>query len=147
MQFMIWKKCNTMKKKVRCLCCGYRALDERGGFDICPVCFWEDDCYLIFDKKDENGNSLLFPDHTGHSVTNQFCGDINQFIQWEFFAIFDLLAVYEGRSGTIKCKDDIFCIFFHTKCTMVCLHSVVHDFLIDLIPYGLITCAAEKAFM
>lgn len=45
-----------MKKKVRCLCCGYRTLDERGGFDICPVCFWEDDCYLIFDKKDENGN-------------------------------------------------------------------------------------------
>lgn len=47
-----------MKKKVRCLCCGYRTLDERGVFDICPVCFWEDDCYLIFDKKDENGNIM-----------------------------------------------------------------------------------------
>ncbi|MEC3979207.1 CPCC family cysteine-rich protein [Amycolatopsis sp. H20-H5] len=27
----------------RCPCCGYRTLDERGGFQICPVCFWEDD--------------------------------------------------------------------------------------------------------
>ena len=27
----------------RCPCCGCRTLDERGGFDICPVCFWEDD--------------------------------------------------------------------------------------------------------
>ena len=26
-----------------CPCCGYRTLAERGGYDICPVCFWEDD--------------------------------------------------------------------------------------------------------
>jgi hypothetical protein len=26
-----------------CPCCGYRTLDERGGYAICPVCFWEDD--------------------------------------------------------------------------------------------------------
>jgi Cysteine-rich CPCC len=26
-----------------CPCCGCRTLDERGGSDICPVCFWEDD--------------------------------------------------------------------------------------------------------
>jgi hypothetical protein len=27
----------------RCPCCGARTLGERGGFEICPVCFWEDD--------------------------------------------------------------------------------------------------------
>ncbi|WP_328943405.1 CPCC family cysteine-rich protein [Streptomyces sp. NBC_00250] len=27
----------------RCPCCGFLTLDERGSFDICPVCFWEDD--------------------------------------------------------------------------------------------------------
>ena len=27
----------------RCPCCGFLTLDERGGYDICPVCFWEDD--------------------------------------------------------------------------------------------------------
>lgn len=28
---------------LRCPCCGCRTLDERGGYEICPVCFWEDD--------------------------------------------------------------------------------------------------------
>lgn len=27
----------------RCPCCGYLTLPERGGYDLCPVCFWEDD--------------------------------------------------------------------------------------------------------
>jgi hypothetical protein len=27
----------------RCPCCGCKTLPERGGYDICPVCFWEDD--------------------------------------------------------------------------------------------------------
>ncbi|MFN7944346.1 MAG: CPCC family cysteine-rich protein [Blastocatellia bacterium] len=26
-----------------CPCCGYKTLDSRGGFEICSVCFWEDD--------------------------------------------------------------------------------------------------------
>jgi hypothetical protein len=26
-----------------CPCCGFKTLSERGSFDICPVCFWEDD--------------------------------------------------------------------------------------------------------
>lgn len=27
----------------RCPCCGCKTLSERGGFEICSVCFWEDD--------------------------------------------------------------------------------------------------------
>lgn len=26
-----------------CPCCHYLTLEERGGYEICPVCFWEDD--------------------------------------------------------------------------------------------------------
>lgn len=29
--------------RCRCPCCRYKTLGERGDFDICPVCFWEDD--------------------------------------------------------------------------------------------------------
>ena len=29
--------------KYQCPCCGYLTLPERGGYEICPVCFWEDD--------------------------------------------------------------------------------------------------------
>ncbi|WP_429002799.1 CPCC family cysteine-rich protein [Xanthomonas sacchari] len=27
----------------RCRCCGYKTLSERAAFEICAVCFWEDD--------------------------------------------------------------------------------------------------------
>jgi hypothetical protein len=27
----------------QCPCCGYYTLSGRGVYDICPVCFWEDD--------------------------------------------------------------------------------------------------------
>lgn len=33
----------TDGSKYECPCCGYRTLTERGGYEICPVCFWEDD--------------------------------------------------------------------------------------------------------
>lgn len=29
--------------RYRCPCCNYKTLEERGRYDICPVCFWEDD--------------------------------------------------------------------------------------------------------
>src|SRR5687767_10862719 len=37
----------------QCPCCDYFTLDERGGYDICPVCFWEDDGQDI-DRPDEH---------------------------------------------------------------------------------------------
>jgi len=30
-------------KAFRCPCCKYKTLFGRGGFEVCPVCFWEDD--------------------------------------------------------------------------------------------------------
>ncbi len=31
--------------KYTCPCCGYKTLEEKppGTFEICPICFWEDD--------------------------------------------------------------------------------------------------------
>jgi hypothetical protein len=28
---------------IPCQCCGHLTISERGGYEICPVCFWEDD--------------------------------------------------------------------------------------------------------
>ncbi|MDQ3058806.1 MAG: hypothetical protein M3R45_04695 [Pseudomonadota bacterium] len=28
---------------LRCPCCGFKTLGERGCYEICAVCFWEDD--------------------------------------------------------------------------------------------------------
>lgn len=33
-----------------CPCCGYRTLDEKCDWDICKVCFWEDDGTIDFNK-------------------------------------------------------------------------------------------------
>ena len=30
-------------KTYRCPCCGFKTLKGRGQFEVCPVCFWEDD--------------------------------------------------------------------------------------------------------
>src|ERR1700730_13188145 len=29
--------------RYRCPCCRYKTLESRGDYEICPVCFWEDD--------------------------------------------------------------------------------------------------------
>ncbi len=31
------------EERYQCPCCGYYTLYERGGDDICQVCFWQDD--------------------------------------------------------------------------------------------------------
>ena len=38
-----------------CPCCGYKTLRERGGFEICKVCFWEDDGQDEHDADDVRG--------------------------------------------------------------------------------------------
>ena len=29
--------------KYACVCCGYATITEVANYDICPICFWEDD--------------------------------------------------------------------------------------------------------
>ena len=41
------------EKMQQCPCCDYRSLERRGEYDICPVCFWEDDG-LDVDRLDEH---------------------------------------------------------------------------------------------
>jgi hypothetical protein len=31
------------QEKIACLVCGYFTLSRRGGYEICPICFWEDE--------------------------------------------------------------------------------------------------------
>lgn len=43
-------------EKYTCPCCGYRTLDDEHEYDICPICFWEDD-YLQFKDVDLEGSA------------------------------------------------------------------------------------------
>lgn len=42
-----------------CACCGYQNLDEKGNFEICKICFWEDDPVQESDPWFENGANKL----------------------------------------------------------------------------------------
>jgi hypothetical protein len=33
----------TMQTKSACPCCGFLTISQAGAYEICPVCFWEDD--------------------------------------------------------------------------------------------------------
>jgi hypothetical protein len=43
MPFENASKPGEKKPTYRCPCCGCLTLCDRGGYEICPVCFWEDD--------------------------------------------------------------------------------------------------------
>ncbi len=50
------KLCENKTSKRKCACCGYYTLTEpAGGFEICPVCFWEDDAVQNSDPEFEGG--------------------------------------------------------------------------------------------
>lgn len=42
----------------KCPCCGYRTIKEKGAYEICRVCFWEDDR-----KDDRNADSFSHVNH------------------------------------------------------------------------------------
>ena len=47
-----------------CPCCGYPTLTERGGYDICPLCFWEDD-----GQDDHNADEIFGGPNSDYSLT------------------------------------------------------------------------------
>lgn len=46
--------------RYRCPCCHYKTLESRGDYDICPVCFWEDDGQ---DDPDADIHQAFGPNH------------------------------------------------------------------------------------
>jgi hypothetical protein len=42
-----------------CPCCGYKTLPGRGDYDLCPVCWWEDDGVEPWEISGPNGQTLV----------------------------------------------------------------------------------------
>lgn len=47
-----------------CPCCGYPTLSERGGYEICSLCFWEDD-----GQDDPNADEVWGGPNSDYSLT------------------------------------------------------------------------------
>lgn len=45
--------------KCTCPCCGYKTLAESGNYDLCPICYWEDDPSQYEDPDLEGGPNSL----------------------------------------------------------------------------------------
>ncbi len=43
------------KPKLACRCCGYATLAVYGEYEICPICFWEDDEWPESQADEERG--------------------------------------------------------------------------------------------
>lgn len=41
-----------------CPCCGYKTLQTKGEYDICSICFWEDDPYQRDEIKESGANPI-----------------------------------------------------------------------------------------
>lgn len=44
--------------KYPCPCCGYKTIDSDGHYDICPICFWEDDPFQKVNIDEEGANKI-----------------------------------------------------------------------------------------
>jgi hypothetical protein len=42
-----------------CPCCGHRTLPETGAYDLCPVCWWEDEGVEPWEVSGPNGQTLV----------------------------------------------------------------------------------------
>ena len=71
--------CCREQKLSPCPCCGYRTLDQPDIYQLCPVCFWEDDPHQTLqpDSTDgANGFSLIEGRETYRSIVQwhrSFC--------------------------------------------------------------------------
>ncbi|GCE24172.1 CPCC family cysteine-rich protein [Dictyobacter kobayashii] len=54
--------------KYRCPCCGFRTLNERGEYEICVVCYWQDDGQRDVDA---NINRSLSPNHMSLALARE----------------------------------------------------------------------------
>src|SRR3569833_480962 len=66
--------------KFNCPCCGYPTLDERGDWEICYLCNWEDD-----GQDDHNADRVLGGPNAGYSLTLAcvfFLCNGNMFLLW-----------------------------------------------------------------
>ena len=52
---LIFNKASEVGSLCSCPCCGFWTLNEQGAYNLCPVCYWEDDGQDEQDKDEVRG--------------------------------------------------------------------------------------------
>lgn len=79
-----------MSRRYRCPCCGYFTLEEEAGsFEICPVCYWENDPYMNTHETEGGGANVLSLLESRENyerigaVEERFLGKVRTPMPWE----------------------------------------------------------------
>lgn len=64
-----------------CPCCGYKTFESKQEFDICPICFWEDD-NIQFDKVDMAGGANVISLRQAQQNYIKYCVSQQRFLKY-----------------------------------------------------------------
>jgi Cysteine-rich CPCC len=90
-----------MSELFECPCCAQKTLEDRFGFDLCPVCFWEDD----WDQSEHSSNHISLTEAQRNYAAYGACKEYaKQYVvtieQWE-------LAVDMGMTKDLWMREKV----------------------------------------
>ena len=59
--------------KEPCPCCGHQVFEEKGRYEICPICYWEDDYVQSVNPDTEGANTLTLREAQLHFMEFGAC--------------------------------------------------------------------------
>ncbi|GGA24293.1 hypothetical protein FG382_02970 [Psychrobacillus lasiicapitis] len=62
--------------KTTCPCCGYRTLNGDGEYDICPICYWEDDPFQKENEYETGANQIPLIEAQSNYISYGACEKI-----------------------------------------------------------------------
>jgi len=102
--------------KNSCPVCGYLTLDERNTFDICGICFWEDDGIDDFEENQESGPNhmtlkegrMIFQEAKSMLLNTDFNdSNLMKTLRNRFIGIDNLIMQNHAKDEVINAQNEI----------------------------------------
>lgn len=102
--------------KNSCPVCGYLTLEERNTFDICGICFWEDDGIDDFEENQESGPNhmtlkegrMIFQEAKRMLLNTDFSGsNLLETLRNRFIEVDNLIIQNHAKDEVINAQNEI----------------------------------------